>query len=322
MTISAYEATNFIQENTKIKEFYDFITQNATDFTYDINAPGRCGWTVLHAACKKGNLELAQAIINMGANINIVRNIDRTPMSEAISGGHLRIVKMLVKNGADIHSENATLLYDYINLASREGKIEIKNYLMNLPSWTLQDRILNKFKYDSDFKINLENSRENFKEKYLKIGDKKNHIKDSVINNNVEQLRILLTDFRNEIKIDLPSTFINMSDSLTRRAVSHNNLEMVKLLIKHGDYSVDNFSIYGKSLAQDAREKGFVEIADYLDDIQEESYQKLLQDANDQQRKITFACSFFHSDLYHQIIQKDNEEKVQIIAQNIAKHMN
>ncbi|STX55778.1 Ribulose-5-phosphate 4-epimerase and related epimerases and aldolases [Legionella beliardensis] len=294
---------DFIKKDTSVREFYNYITQNSSNFSFDINErEPRTKRTMLHRACALGNLALAQALINMGANINAVTDEYKTPLTDAISNGHLDVVKMLIRNGADIESKNAQIVNNYIKQASGEVQLAIKEYLLDRPLIGLAAGIINKLNYDHDFKdkannknlgknvlskdlidsINSEGRNEIYQKTVREIVRKKEDIKQAVINNDLHQLKLLLEGDKDLIKVDLSSTYF-MSGCLTRFAMRHNNLEMVKLLIKHGDLSLEH--TLEKTIAEEARERGFTSIADFLDNHVASAYQSLLNDAKIQERQ-------------------------------------
>lgn len=75
--------------------------------------------------------------------------------------------------------------------------------------------------------------------------------------------------------INLASIVIKLSHYCTRQAVMNGNLDLVKLLVEHGDDFIESDSIHGKSNIDVARDAGFDDIAAYLENKQREMYQKL-----------------------------------------------
>ena len=75
----------------------------------NIDTKNESGVTPLICACSSGNLQIAEYLINKGANINLCDDDWNTPLHIAARGGHLDIVKCLVENGAFIEaSSNAS----------------------------------------------------------------------------------------------------------------------------------------------------------------------------------------------------------------------
>ncbi|KAF7282805.1 hypothetical protein GWI33_001950 [Rhynchophorus ferrugineus] len=65
------------------------------------------GWTPLHEACNHGWYEVAQKLIQSGANVNAKGLDNDTPLHDAVDNGHIKLIKLLVEKGADIHAKNS-----------------------------------------------------------------------------------------------------------------------------------------------------------------------------------------------------------------------
>ena len=124
--------------------------------------------TWLHIAAKRGNLELVECLISMGADVNVkggtfggtpinlaagygqldvVRTLlahgaeldvsepERNPLFSAIQGGHLQIVKFLVEKGIDYrvqYTGESMKETDALAFARDHGQAEIAQYLTGL----------------------------------------------------------------------------------------------------------------------------------------------------------------------------------------------
>ena len=64
------------------------------------------GWTPLHYACAKGQLEVAQYLIANGANVNSEALNGTTPLMMAVQSGNEQLVKLLLDNGANLQAKN------------------------------------------------------------------------------------------------------------------------------------------------------------------------------------------------------------------------
>ena len=64
------------------------------------------GWTPLHYACTKGNLEVAQFLITNGAIVDSPSLGNTTPLMMAIQSGNEQLIKLLLDKGADIQLRN------------------------------------------------------------------------------------------------------------------------------------------------------------------------------------------------------------------------
>ena len=65
------------------------------------------GWTPLHYACTKGNLEVAQFLIANGAMVDGLSPGNTTALMMAVQSGNEQLVKILLDKGADLQLRNA-----------------------------------------------------------------------------------------------------------------------------------------------------------------------------------------------------------------------
>ena len=65
------------------------------------------GWTPLHYACTKGNLEVAQFLIANGAMVDGLSPGNTTALMMAVQSGNEQLVKLLLDKGADLQLRNA-----------------------------------------------------------------------------------------------------------------------------------------------------------------------------------------------------------------------
>lgn len=64
------------------------------------------GDTPLHTVCTWGDVEAVKTLIDAGANVNALGDMDATPLSNAIIGGNADVVKLLLETGADAKIAN------------------------------------------------------------------------------------------------------------------------------------------------------------------------------------------------------------------------
>ncbi|KAH7911701.1 prosome, macropain 26S subunit, non-ATPase, 10, isoform CRA_c [Hygrophoropsis aurantiaca] len=79
----------------------------------DIDVDGRAP---LHWAASSGSINIAEHLIDNGAEINQPDSSRWTPLHIAVSAGHTEIVEALVGAGADVNKKNdkdITPLYDF-----------------------------------------------------------------------------------------------------------------------------------------------------------------------------------------------------------------
>jgi len=81
-----------------------------------INFPGRCGWTLLGAACMYGKIKLAKWLIIVGANVNI-GNDNMSCLScmfypeTTTTARQMEIYRLLIANGASLNNPDKTGFY-------------------------------------------------------------------------------------------------------------------------------------------------------------------------------------------------------------------
>lgn len=82
-------------------------------------------WTALIWASFTGHLDIVKELIHAGANVN-ANDDGWTALMKASIRNHLDIVKELIHSGADL---NVRLWYTALDLARKEGHMELVNYL-------------------------------------------------------------------------------------------------------------------------------------------------------------------------------------------------
>lgn len=122
------------------------VMKTLLDYEADVNLEDYNGWTPLHHAAKKGDLEACVELIQNGANVNAYSTSMKTPLHLAAFFNHPEIVHLLVTTGANIEgisndeflstpikkhsilSENVSPLLQ----AAKRGNIECFEVLLNL----------------------------------------------------------------------------------------------------------------------------------------------------------------------------------------------
>ena len=97
----------------------------------DVNSKDKkYGNTALMWASYNGNVEIVQALIDKGADINANSNPGRTALMWASISGHKEVVQLLLAKGADVNSKdvdgNTALIH-----AADEGRTEIVQALID-----------------------------------------------------------------------------------------------------------------------------------------------------------------------------------------------
>lgn len=106
----------------------DYALDNALASGADPNQ-SVSGWSALHAAASRGNVQWTKKLLQNGANPNISNNDGRVPLTEAISEGHLNVVKELLLAGANpnVKDNNGETP---LQLASTKGNLQIVSVLL------------------------------------------------------------------------------------------------------------------------------------------------------------------------------------------------
>lgn len=298
-TRSAYAVASFIKKNTTVKEFYDYITCDETDFNYDINDRGRAGSTVLKNACELQNIPLVNALLIMGANPNLANDGELTPLFEAIQSGNLETVKLLRQHGARLDS----LDINYFDLAKNRHSLDILDYLTST---------------QTDFE------RETANKKRLRKAASLDHaylirseFKRAIEANDVETAEKLLSDNN----INLKQVCFNATDYATRFAATRGNMEMVKLLVKHGDFIIESDHLTGISTPQAAKNAGHSDIAEFLETTQRERYQRLKAEVTKQNEIIEIPQNTsYQPGLFHEKNNNHSESSNNQPSTNIQFH--
>lgn len=94
--------------------------------TEDLNWTNEYGETNLHLACRKGNADNVQTLIEKGANIESCDCEDNTPLFHAVLNNQLHIVQILITANCDLDVLNSelmtpldeALLYNYSDIVT------------------------------------------------------------------------------------------------------------------------------------------------------------------------------------------------------------
>jgi len=70
------------------------------------NARDSLGWTPLHQAAKKNNVDLAKRLIENSANVDSASNSGRTALQVAARENSVAVAKVLIENSANVDSAN------------------------------------------------------------------------------------------------------------------------------------------------------------------------------------------------------------------------
>ena len=125
--LKLYEGQEGVEEiKSLIKKGINEKYPNKKIIGYRINIKNMCP---IHIAAKFGYIEIVEALIENGADINITWLYGETALHKACQSNKIDIVKILIKNGADVNIKNdikQTALY----YALDDGNEEIADILM------------------------------------------------------------------------------------------------------------------------------------------------------------------------------------------------
>jgi ankyrin repeat protein len=107
-------------------ELFDLILSGAP-----VDAQDSHGWTALNHACSHGNYEIAQQLLDSGANPNLHESYSmiETPLSLAAKCGHFDVVRLLIAHEADPNCYAGSMAIRAECYARREGHLGIAQFL-------------------------------------------------------------------------------------------------------------------------------------------------------------------------------------------------
>ena len=117
--------------NRKTKSLASSVKLEDKDTSYDLSTPVLeskskfLGSTMLHAAAHTGHLEVVTFLLDNGAFISTVNDVNLTALQIAAENGHLRVVKALYEAGAEA---DQTALHH----AAANNRLEVVKYLLKI----------------------------------------------------------------------------------------------------------------------------------------------------------------------------------------------
>jgi ankyrin repeat protein len=169
-------------------------------------------WTALLSATREGHLEIVQLLLKHGADTKSINNALRF----AIQRGHLEIAKLLLENGVDAEGVNRGL-----ELAAKHGCLEIVKLFLNSG-------------------VEIDNNNHALVLAFLKIDDVERNIRANANNQDyLTVLKSLLKDANAIIQLLIEAGInINARDDRGRSALAiataQDNIKMVQQLIDMG----------------------------------------------------------------------------------------
>jgi len=95
----------------------------------NMHAPARLGKTPLHVAVQYGQLKMAQRLLQSGANVHAVDRLGTTPLHVAVYIGQCETARVLLENGADVNVPNYNGNTP-LHVAAHIGQFEISRWLV------------------------------------------------------------------------------------------------------------------------------------------------------------------------------------------------
>jgi sirohydrochlorin ferrochelatase len=112
-------------------EFGDLdIAQLLIDRGADVSAARKDGWTPLHLASRGGHEAVAQLLFDRGADVSAADEDGETPLHFASSGGYEAVARLLIDRGADVSAARKDG-WTPLHLASRGGREAVAQLLID-----------------------------------------------------------------------------------------------------------------------------------------------------------------------------------------------
>ena len=115
---------HYIAFTTEGLNIAEFLLENGAD----INIQGIRGYTPLNQAAFFGDIDLAKFFLEQGADSNTRNRFGNTPLHFAVRGKHLKIVKILLEKDTDVNAQNNEG-FTPLDLAYESGYLVLVNAL-------------------------------------------------------------------------------------------------------------------------------------------------------------------------------------------------
>ena len=171
----------FYIENNKKEELKKiFENENRREFLIDALNTVYNGDTLLFEACRQGNIEIVELLVENGADISVInKKNNETPLFEACKQGNIEVIDFLIKNGADIYLQDldGKNIFDHIDSGEIDLKEEVKEYLIGYKNKDQEQLKENEQELKQD--DILENNAESNFSQYVEENLKQEEVKQS-----------------------------------------------------------------------------------------------------------------------------------------------
>jgi len=201
-----------------------------------VNEKSWMDWRTLHAAAEAGYIEMVQFLLDCGSEINALTTAKQSALTLAAAGGHDKIVKLLLENGADILVQTETgLCGTALHYAAGKGHYECVRLLAEAPGFK---DLVNQFSADYCTALYY-----------------------AAISYHTDVIKLLLENGAKEA-INAPdwdgNTALHMAASMP------GSLEIVKLLVEVGGADIFSSNEKGRTPAIAAKEVANIDVVNYF----------------------------------------------------------
>ena len=255
------------------------------DHNADFGIKDKDGMTLLHLACRAGNMEFAELLISRGAEINFADNEGRTAIHYAVMSGNSKLVDSLLGLGSDPNKLTKTLETP-LHFAARYSGIEEVQFLLEhgasikAINWKLLENLKDQRRRQD--RLILESDEEHIAALKSALGlktpdalgraedveDEEDEDEEDDEEEEKENEKLVIVDL-DHIPFDLlPHNISDAAnlDGLTalHYAAEKGDIAVVQCLVEHGADIMAQDTVLSRSVIHFAAEKGNLDCIKYL----------------------------------------------------------